>query len=178
MDQPVRRLVIEPLEGCEHQVGVWLWALQDVRRRLLKRLEGVSQEALDDQPPGTNGIGTLLYHIAAIEVDWLYVDILGLPFPPETEELFSIPVHTPEGWLTPVTGMTLQEHLNRLELVRRDLLTQVKPLTLEQWRAARAFPDRLVSPEWAIYHLVEHEAHHAGQIAAIKEGFARQGIPL
>lgn len=174
MDQP-RRLVIEPLEGCEPEIGIWLWALQDIRRRLIRGLEGVSQEVLDYQPEGMNGIGTLLYHIAAIEVDWLYADILGLPFPPETEQLFSIPVHTQERRLTPVVGMTMQEHSHRLELVRRDLLAQVKPLTLEQWRTVRACPDYLVSPEWAIYHLVEHESHHAGQIAAIRQGLERRG---
>ncbi|WP_241774641.1 MULTISPECIES: DinB family protein [Lysinibacillus] len=37
-------------------------------------------------------------------------------------------------------------------------------MDLEDWRTSRIFPHCDVTPEWVIYHLLEHESHHRGQI--------------
>jgi hypothetical protein len=54
----------------EPEIGRWLWALEDERKRTKARLEGLPSELIDWPPPfGENSIGTLLYHIALIEAD-------------------------------------------------------------------------------------------------------------
>lgn len=74
--QAVReKLVIAPLKGYEHAIGAALWRLQDARARTLRLLTGLPESALD-RDVGGNTIGTVLYHVALIEVDWLYTEIL------------------------------------------------------------------------------------------------------
>jgi len=71
----MRQLQITPLDGYDPEIGRWMWALQDVRRRYTLRLVKDLDERLVDWegPDGQeNAIGSLLYHIALVEMDWLY----------------------------------------------------------------------------------------------------------
>lgn len=89
MDKQVVRFDVEPLEGCEPEVGRALWALQNCRSRTLNMLEGLAPEALHALPPaGRNTISSLLYHIADSEVWWIYEHYLQQPYPPELAALF------------------------------------------------------------------------------------------
>jgi len=62
----MRMLQIDPLPGYEPEVGRWLWALEEVRRRTLRLVEGLDQRTLDWEGPDgrENAIGSLLYHIS------------------------------------------------------------------------------------------------------------------
>src|SRR6266704_1702937 len=60
------------------EVGRWLSAMEDARRDTVREVEGLPDEAVDWRPEGAeNPIGTLLYHVALVEADWLLTDILG-----------------------------------------------------------------------------------------------------
>src|SRR5438874_7741466 len=37
----------QPLPGYAPEIGIWLWALQQVRRRTLRLIEGLGQRTLD-----------------------------------------------------------------------------------------------------------------------------------
>ncbi|HEY0072276.1 MAG TPA: DinB family protein, partial [Chloroflexia bacterium] len=89
-------LRVLPLPGYQPEIGRWLWALQDNREKTLRSLDGLSTAGLDTMPPGSgNTIGVLLYHIALIEADWLYVEALdNRPIPHEIEALFPWPPAT------------------------------------------------------------------------------------
>ena len=78
-----RRKLILPSVTCEApEVGIWLAALSDCRARTLEALAGIGHDAMDwICPLSRNTIGTLLYHIAAIELDWLHSEILEREFP-------------------------------------------------------------------------------------------------
>ncbi|HFQ93534.1 MAG TPA: hypothetical protein ENK32_05960 [Anaerolineae bacterium] len=58
------------LDGCQPEIGRLLWQLEATRWRLKECLEGLDTAVLDWQPAHGDNIGTLLYHIAAIEADW------------------------------------------------------------------------------------------------------------
>lgn len=66
-----KNLIVLPLHGFESEIGRWLWCLEDIRRTLLEKISGISQQHLDTEVIG-HSIGSLLYHIALIEADWLY----------------------------------------------------------------------------------------------------------
>ena len=70
-------LAIEPLL-CRHaEIGRCLWGMQDIRNRTLEILQDLTQQQLDWRPSeNDSSIGSLLYHIALIETDWLYVEVL------------------------------------------------------------------------------------------------------
>jgi uncharacterized damage-inducible protein DinB len=155
----------------EPEIGRWLWALQDTRRRTMEDLAGLTQAVIDWIPPGNeSSIGTVLYHIADIEADWLYVEVLEQPLPPEVAALFPYATRDEQGRLTQVQGCSLEEHLKRLETVRTLLLEAYQQMTLSEFRRVRSFPNYDVTPEWVLHHLMQHEAEHRGQIGTLRAG--------
>jgi len=149
-----------------------LWMVEDARQRTLSLLEGLEGVALDWTPPyAPNTIGSLLYHIAAIEADWLYVEVLQVSFPPAIEALFPYPVRDEAGRLFAVKGLSITEHLDRLTTVRNALLTGFRDMSAEDFRRVRHFPDQYdVTPQWVLHHLLQHEAEHRGQIGELRGG--------
>ena len=161
--------IIQPLPCREPEVGRWLWALQDTRSLTYACLEGISQAELDWSPPYRgNTIGSLLYHIAVIEADWLYEDVLQSGFPADVADLFSLGIRDEAGLLSAVRGVVLEEHLCVLDAVRARLVLAYSQFTLDEFRRPRRQPDYLVTPEWTLYHLIEHEAEHRGQILELR----------
>ena len=165
--------VITPLPASHPEFGRWLWALEDTRARTKASVAGLDQAALDWTGSGVeNSIGSLLYHmahhIALIEGDCLYGDILGMVDYPawlDEADAFVIPDRDDAGRMSVVSGVSLEEHLARLDRVRREFLRLVAPLTTEQL----AMPHRNnTSPAWGLHHLMQHEAEHRGQIATIR----------
>lgn len=163
--------VMSPLPASHPELGRWLWALEDTRARTTAAVAGLDQQALDWQGPGVeNAIGSLLYHIALIEFDYLYADILGEDYPAGAEELLPWSDRDDAGKLSVVRGVPLADHLARLDAVRGQVVERVSALTEDQVAAARTLPEfgYVISPAWTLHHLMQHEAEHRGQILAIR----------
>lgn len=159
-----RSLLVTPLPGYEPEIGRWLWSLEDVRRTIKTRLAGLSQTIIDTQPEGRESIGSLLYHIALIEADWLYEEVLCSEWASEVRSLFPLEHRDEDGSLAYFHGDSLEEHFHRLDTVREVFLSHFHKMDIEDWRKPRVFTSYDVTPEWVVYHLIEHEAHHRGQI--------------
>lgn len=162
---------VEAPSDYEPDIGRWLWALEDTRRRTKAALTDVEQAVLDWTPPQAgNSIGTLLYHIAAVELDWLYTDVLEgqQPWTQEIEEVFPSDVRDDQGHLTAIRGVPLADHLHRLDLVRQLLLRSFRGMTLDEFRRLRSLPTYQVTPEWVLHHLMQHEAEHRGHIELLR----------
>jgi len=160
-------LLIVPLSGYARDVGIWLSALQDTRERTVRILEEIEPQWLDFMPPdGGESIGTILYHLAAIEASWLYEEILELPFPPEIESLLPYDVRNGNGKLTPVSE-SMQKHLERLNQVRKHLLDELSKITTDDFEKVRSLPEYDVSPLYVVHHLMQHEAEHRSQMDAL-----------
>lgn len=158
-----RSLVVSALPEFEPEIGRWIWCLEDVRRTILEKISGISQQLLDTKLHG-HSIGSLLYHIALIEADCLYEEVLGGNWNPKIRSLLSQEDRNEDNTLTHVAGQSLDEHLHRLKAVRDELLFHFRSMDIEDWRTSRKLPHYDVTPEWVIYHLIEHESHHRGQI--------------
>src|SRR5437660_415567 len=105
-------LIIVPSADTLPDIGRFLWMMEDVRAVTKRTVDGISQAALDWSPdPALNSIGTLLYHIALVEADWLYMDALAQPLPDEVVALLPYDSRDARGHLTTVTGVSLAEHL-------------------------------------------------------------------
>lgn len=160
------------------EIGQWLWALQDARQRTMKELQDVTAEMLDWLPPhNESSMGTILYHMADIEADWLYVEVLEQNFPPEVAALFTYPTRDDQGKLVQVLDVSLEQHLARLEQVRGLLLEAYKQMDLADFRRPRSLPQYDVTPEWVLHHLMQHGAEHRSQIGALKAQ-ARRSLGL
>lgn len=173
-------LQIASLPGYEPEIGCWMSALEQVRHRTIALVQGLSQETLDWRGPdgNENSIGSLLYHIALVEVSWLYYDLLLQEFPSSLEKEFPHPMAI-DGVVTPLSKVPLSEHLSRLARSRAIFLDAFKEMSSEDWQTLRSPPedDYDVSPAWAVFHLIEHEAGHGGQISSLakRAGRARGG---
>ena len=116
---------------------------------------------------------SLLYHIALVEMGWLYGDVKGMTeLPPAVKQDF--PFHDREegrNRLTRVLGVPLAEHVRRLNRSREIFLKEFEGISSAEWRRLRLDPqdgEYEVTPEWVVFHLVEHEAGHAFQISSLK----------
>ncbi len=161
--------VLEPHPGSIPEVAIWLGAMQRMREALLDTLgrideAGFGQDFVDWQGPtgDDNSLGTLLHHIAGVEVGWLYTDLLQEPWPPEIMTSFPADDRTEDGHLLLVGGVPLSQHMAKLDASRQTFFARVQGMQLEDWRTLREpeGEDYAVTPEWIVYHLVEHEAGH------------------
>src|SRR5690349_10412529 len=166
---PRRRLTLEPIAD-DPEVGRWLAALEDGRRDTLKELESVSAEMVDWYPDAPlNSIGSLLYHIALIEADWVATEILELTETPAgLAALLPWPDREPDKHLSRIDGQSLGDHRARLEGVRQWALSQLRPLSNEDFHRVRGLEQYDVAPDWVIHHLLQHEAEHRAHIAWLR----------
>jgi uncharacterized damage-inducible protein DinB len=167
-----RQLILEPVLAGSGETGSWSAALTDCRARTLKAIAGIDQNELDWRPPlWANTVGTLLYHIALIEADWLYAEILERPIPEDLKAMLRLDDRQSNGELTSVRGETANQHEQRLARVRQDFLQALGSMTLTEFRRIRHLPDYDVTPEWVVLHLIQHEAEHRGQIVVLRKSF-------
>ncbi len=167
-DDSKPQLILKPLPEALPEIGLALTMLADTRRRTLRALDGLDSRCLDWIESGGNSIGTLLYHLAAIEMDWLFTEVAEGKLDQAVWDPFPHPVRDVNGRLTLVTGVTLADHLARLETTRAILLATFKPMTLTDYRQPRSLVRYDVSPEWVLHHLMQHEAEHRGEILTIR----------
>ena len=164
-----RRIVLDAPGGSVPGVGLWIAALDDSRQRTLETLDGLEPELLDAGAPyHRHTIGTLLYHIALIEADWMYVEIQEQEtYPDEVVALIPYDDRDAHGHLTRVTGLSLNAHLERLARVRELLRETLLSMSDDDFSEARQIPDATVSTAWVIHHLLQHEAEHRGELGQI-----------
>ena len=171
MTKEVETLSVIALPGYDPEIGRWLWALEDTRHETLKSLDGLSDEDLDSLPQGANNtIGALLYHIAIVEVGWLFFQVLEgkKPFPQGFGALFPADAVHEREQLTHLQGASLQDYLQRLEKVRASLLEEFRANSIEEFRRLRYLPEENVTPEGVLHHLIQHEAEHRGQVQTLR----------
>ena len=164
-----KKLIVEPAPGEDAGIGRWLWAVEDARRRTGEELEHLTPPVIDWRPPEEEvSIGSVLYHMAVIEADWLYVEVLEEPFPEAVTALFPYGVRDEAGRLVLAEGESLEAHLGRLAAVRSRLLAAYRGMDPDEFRRARALPEYDVTPEWVLHHLMQHEAEHRSQIGRLR----------
>ena len=164
----MRKWHLDPTEGYSAGVGRFVTMLADTRSRLMRDIADLDEAELDRTLPwAPNSVGTLLYHLAAIELDWTFADLLETEtFPDGSEDWFPVDVREEDGRLTPVVE-PLRRHLDRLEWVRAHLFETLKGFSDDDL-------DRTFNPEnpsgggWILHHLMQHEAEHRGQIGELR----------
>lgn len=173
--QPPREsLVAGAIEGYEPEVGAALWRLQEARERTMRLLSEVKGEWLD-RATGGNSIGSVLYHVALIEADWLFSEILEQGLPAELARLFPVEHRDEAGVLSVLAGETLEQHLERLVAIRAVVLERLRGMTGADFHRARVLPAYDVTPAYVLHHLAQHEAEHRAEVGAAIRRFRAAG---
>jgi hypothetical protein len=166
-------LVPRPPPEVGARAGDALWRISDTRERTLGALADIDDDWVDRGPDhGRNTIGSILYHIAAIELDWVFSDVLREDFPADFRSWFPVDVRDATGRLAPVLGESLDRHGARLSWTREHVLDRLSLLDDDAFVAPRVVNGRRVSPVWVLHHLTQHEAEHRGQIQALITAFS------
>ena len=177
MNVITRDILVPPSGYRSREAGLFLAQLDDQSMRLTKDTRGLTAAALGWQPaPGMNTIGMLLAHIAIVEVYWTQVGPLGLTAF-ETESVLGIGLD--DDGLPLAAGGTPPAALKGRELpFFDDLLARARAyakgavatltdadLEREVPRKGRdGTPREILNLRWILYHMLEHEAGHYGQI--------------
>ncbi|MFL5734011.1 MAG: DinB family protein [Chloroflexia bacterium] len=166
----------DPVEGYAPQVGRYVAQMAEVRDDLKHEVEGLGIEQIDWHPDeNTESIATLLLHIDAVEWSWIFEDIFGRPdseYPGEWSEAMPIRVSVPQ-----VQGRPLEWYFSKLDATRARTLDVLKSFTDEDLKRLVGESDpgpghekrtHLYTIDWIIWHIIEHEATHVGQIELLK----------
>jgi uncharacterized damage-inducible protein DinB len=166
---------IDRPEGYSPQVGALLAMTEECRGRTLRLVESLDPERIDTPPAWLgNSPASLLYHIAAIELDWLFAEIMAKDFPEETSVWFPHDVREESGRLTPVVRESKEHHLARLRWVRNLMRDELRFLSDDDLQVTRPTDGgNTVTPEWVLHHLMQHEAEHRGQLGEIQASWGR-----
>ncbi|MFW9966390.1 MAG: DinB family protein [Candidatus Thorarchaeota archaeon] len=135
------------------------------RGRLLRVVEDLTDREIDYSPDMKNieTIGTLLLHIAAVEWSWIFEDIDGEEMDYEKwKHAFALREDIPQ-----LTKQGLQFYIDRLLGVRSDVFARLRNLDDSKLHKLVDVGSAEVSIEWILFHLLEHEALHIGQISLL-----------
>jgi uncharacterized damage-inducible protein DinB len=173
--------LLETLPGFRSEtIARFLWQLDEQRRVLIKDTRGLSAKELEWQPaPGMNSIGMLLAHIAYAENHLAQV---GLEGKPTSDTRAAIGISEEEEGMPLADGAPPSPALAGRELAWFDALlerarayTRGVATTLVEGDLAREVrrrrPDgseRVFNVGWVLYHMLEHEAGHHGQINLLR----------
>lgn len=176
MASTAQTLLETPPGFRSESVGRFLWQMDEQRRSLIKDTRGLTPQDLEWQPaPGMNTVGMLLAHIAYAENHLAQIGLEGKATSDTTsaiglsEQDEGMPLAPGAPSAPALAGRDL-EWFDGL-LARARTYTRRVAMTLEEGDLARLIrrprPDgseRVFNVGWVIYHMLEHEAGHHGQI--------------
>ncbi len=174
MRDPIPRFSVERVQDCAPDIGLWLGILRDARKRTQYALRLLQPEDLDAPPAvGINTIGTILYHMALSDLNWVYDNWLQQPYPEDVAPLFPYPLLDEQDHLYRVTGWTLDMYQQRLDAARAKVEEVFISLTemelVEVLRRAQSFGVYEMTPESVLQHLTQHEAEHRGEFQLLAQ---------
>lgn len=166
MSEEAKRVVtLEREDELSPRVALLYSMMEKARERLLNRIESLSDVDIDYSPHGRSieTIGTLLFHIAAVEWSWIFEDIGGEEMDYEKwKQAFPL-----REDIDQLTGQRVEFYFDRLNEVRQEVLEWLKGIDDEELDRLIDLGHAEVSIEWVLFHLIEHEAMHIGQISVL-----------
>lgn len=151
------------------QIGIYYAMVTSNYERLIKQVEGLTQEQIDDRglTNDRNSIAQLLRHIAVVDLHWVFrLQKNGIPEKLSNE--FG-PMYDKDGKLPFIEKVPLQTLLNQYKHIH-DLFRDVcMHLTDEQLEDIVPFENgRSATIRWGIWHVADHTRHHYANIVQAK----------
>ncbi len=162
--------VLEPLPGFSREIGFYLSAWERARAETRKLVEDLSKEEIARRfLPNMHSIGALTLHLGEAEFYWMQQVVAGKE-PTDEEKKFAHLLDTMEADFD--RGYTAQyciETIDKISQMTRELLrdrsdSDLDKLYIREYAGIRTE----LNLRSILQRLVDHEAHHRGQIAMIK----------
>lgn len=164
---------------AQPRVASFAAQLDDELARLKKDVEGLEPRHLQWQPhPGVNTIGMLLAHLAIVDVWWMRLaphetpqeqhdvvmrEIIGIG-----KDDDGIPIAADGGHPQTLSAWTLGDYFRALDAARAATHQELRRWSDADLATTFHWPDRVITREWTVYHVLEHFAGHHGQILLLK----------
>ncbi len=161
-------------EELSPRVALWYSVMHETRERLFRVLRDLTQEELDYTPNERKfeTIGTLLLHIAAVEWSWIFEDIGGKEM--DYEEFKHAFALRPEVNIPQLKDQSIQFYIDKLKEIREDVYQRLANFEDDDLDKIIGSDSDKHSIEWILFHIVEHEAMHIGQIQLLRRLFSKE----
>ena len=156
------RYTLQKEDALPADLALLLAQMIEVRSKLLGIIDTITEETLDFTPSDRKieTIGTLLLHIAAVEWSWILEDIYEKEFDYEKWK-HAFPLRSTVN-LPQLKKQGKKFYLKKLSKVRDKAFEKLS----EEKNLSRivTIKNNEYSIEWILFHLIEHESIHIGQI--------------
>lgn len=152
------------------QIELLIWMLKDIRKVTLDGVRHLSKEQLFQNPAkGEYPIGSYLMHLAECDISWLEI-LSGKEQPADLKKrsYFDKWFDAPSDPAPPVEPPEVNEYFETIEETRKVFLDYISTMKDSELEEEVSFTgnrgERKFKKKWIIYHILEHEAHHRGQM--------------
>lgn len=167
----IYRDVLEPVGGVSPGIGFYLAGMEEVRAQLREIVADISADELSARMlPGAHQIGGLLLHIGETEWWWICSIAGGEAITDSVKKLYYLDDTVETDFaLKGLTAADCVAFLDRVSVRSRETLAKFADADLDEMIAYEANGKHYESSlRWILHHVMEHEAHHKGQIAMMK----------
>jgi uncharacterized damage-inducible protein DinB len=172
---------VEASVSCDPIIETALEALDDARLRTLREMSGIKEEWLYLVPPmGHNTIGTILAHMPITERNWLYEMLLRVEPHADIQAIVPQADRDETGMrLKRQEGASLDDYRAWMRIIREKFVEIYRAMSVEEYRRTHEYVAwngviEYTSAEKILYHLINHEAEHRGEMVMITEHFREQ----
>lgn len=167
----IEKEVLEPIAGFATEIGYFLSSLEETRGAIREAISGLTDEDLARNIlPNLNSIGQLVLHLGEAEYWWIQEIVGGKPMS-DDEKKFA---HYNENGFEDFTKKSYSaeyciEKLAQIHTRTRKLLAEFSDADLDNIYVVKR-PDKEIhlSLRRILFHLLDHEATHKGQIMMLK----------
>jgi uncharacterized damage-inducible protein DinB len=167
-----RKYYIDLPGGEETAVAYLKGIMEDARTTTLQQIAKLSRAEFHWQyAEGWNTVGALLSHVAAIEHFFRIEFVEGRKLSDEENKRWEPALDMGEHLPKLITGNTVEYYVKMLGESRTMMLESMKALTVADLtkRTEGYDPVEGCNLAWVLYHMVEDEIYHRGQIAIVKK---------
>ena len=157
---------INPPKGYSPHIGVVVSMMEDLKRRVTRSVQGLSQAETDFLLDGdANRIGAMIMHLAATEKYYQVYTFEGRGYNREESKKWNAAMNLGEEGRAKLVNQPIQYYLDIWDEVRGETLRLLKTKD-DQWFSSKVNRGNM-NNHWAWYHVMEHQANHMGQIRMI-----------
>jgi len=158
--------------SSDHAIQYLVALLQDTRHVTLQIVDRLGEDEVNWQPlPGWNTIGALLDHIAAIEHYFRIEFVEERKLTDSELERWTAAMDMGEHLPKLIGIKTIENYRTTLNESRELLLTALQQISFADFTKRRPDYDDVegCNLAWVLYHMMEDEIYHRGQISMIRK---------
>jgi uncharacterized damage-inducible protein DinB len=175
-----RKYKIEFGQAKDHSIDYLVGILKDARLTTIQMITKVENSAIDWQfKKGWNTIGALLSHISAIEHYFRIEFIEGRNLTKEENDKW-LPAMDMGPYISELLkGLAIEDYIAELENSRAMLIGALQHISFDDFTKRINEYDDVDGSNlaWALFHMVEDEIYHRGQISILQKLFIENAHP-